>query len=88
MLTANSPPVPPATRPTKGKPHPDIFLAAARSLGFNVGMEEEPANDDERRERARGLVFEDALPGVEAGVRSGMHGAASLAHEITRRSYS
>lgn len=75
VLTSNSPPVPPATQTTKGKPHPDIFLAAARSLGFAVGTEEEPASEAERAERARGLVFEDALPGVEAGVRSGMQGA-------------
>jgi beta-phosphoglucomutase-like phosphatase (HAD superfamily) len=83
VLTSNSPPVPPATQPTKGKPHPDIFLAAARSLGFNVGTEEEPANDDERRERARGLVFEDALPGVESGLRSGMNGPSLLLAEAT-----
>ena len=31
----------------------------------------------EKLERAKGLVFEDAIPGVEAGKRAGMNGTPS-----------
>jgi len=41
----------------RGKPHPDVFLAAARALGAG------PANC---------LVFEDSLIGVQAAVAAGM----------------
>ena len=42
----------------RGKPHPDIFLRAAELLGvFPSGC----------------IVFEDALPGVEAAQKAGMH---------------
>ena len=41
-------------------------------MGRKVGSHEEPANDAEREERARGLAFEDAILGVQAGVRAGM----------------
>ncbi|KAJ9115931.1 hypothetical protein QFC22_005074 [Naganishia vaughanmartiniae] len=58
ILTADSKDVPKG----RGKPCPDIYLAAARSLGFNVGHTEEPASEEERIERSKGLVFEDAVP--------------------------
>lgn len=45
----------------RGKPHPDIFLEAARRLGL-------PPADC--------LVFEDAPLGVEAARRAGMHAVA------------
>lgn len=63
---------------TAGKPEPYIFLYAAREkLGRNVGDGEEPNISPEHAlERGRGLVFEDAIPGVEAGKRAGMSGAA------------
>ncbi|KAI9448754.1 HAD-like protein [Lactarius psammicola] len=60
----------------RGKPFPDVFLAAARALGRAVGPNEGDgtagAGEAERAERARGLVFEDAIPGVQAGKRAGM----------------
>jgi HAD superfamily hydrolase (TIGR01509 family) len=46
-----------AVHVTRGKPHPDIFLHAARELGV---------------EPRRTLVIEDSRPGVQAGVAAGM----------------
>ena len=61
----------------RGKPFPDVYLAAARELGRDVGPNDEGdvIGEAEREERARGLVFEDAIPGVQAGKRAGMGGA-------------
>ncbi|KAH9987012.1 HAD-like protein [Russula compacta] len=61
-----------AVRPGRSKPFPDVFLAAARSLGRAVGGPDDNNNEEEREERARGLVFEDAILGVQAGKRAGM----------------
>lgn len=68
ILTADSPEVPKG----RGKPNPDIFLAAARKLGRDVGFPDSPS-PAQVAERARGLVFEDARPGVKAGVAAGMN---------------
>jgi HAD superfamily hydrolase (TIGR01509 family) len=46
-----------STMVERGKPHPDLFLLAADSMGF---------------EPARCAVVEDGVPGVEAGRRAGM----------------
>lgn len=46
-----------AVHVTRGKPHPDLFLHAARELGV---------------EPSRTLVIEDSQPGVQAGVAAGM----------------
>ncbi|KAI0044971.1 HAD-like protein [Auriscalpium vulgare] len=60
----------------RGKPFPDVFLAAARKLGRVVGEGEGEIgvlSDEVRAERAHGLVFEDAIPGVQAAKRAGMN---------------
>ena len=49
-----------------------MYLAAARMLGRAIGSVDEEGDvveEKEREERARGLVFEDAIPGVMAGKR-------------------
>jgi pseudouridine-5'-monophosphatase len=62
----------------KGKPEPDIFLVAAREqLGRKVGEGTE-CSEDEKEVRGKGLVFEDAIPGMQAGKRAGMSGKRSL----------
>jgi pseudouridine 5'-phosphatase len=64
----------------RGKPFPDVYLAVARMLGRAVGSVDEEGDvveEKEREERARGLVFEDAIPGVMAGKRAGMSGAST-----------
>ncbi|KAJ9121400.1 hypothetical protein QFC24_004738 [Naganishia onofrii] len=44
-----------------------------KTVRRKVGNTEEPASEEERIERSRGLVFEDAVPGLRAGVRAGMN---------------
>ncbi|KAJ8695908.1 hypothetical protein PTI98_005819 [Pleurotus ostreatus] len=61
------------TRKMKGKPAPDVFIWAARTLlGRNVGDPDADCVPQELDERSKGLVFEDALPGMQAGKRAGM----------------
>ncbi|KAJ6538871.1 HAD-like domain-containing protein [Mycena vulgaris] len=58
----------------RGKPEPDIFLVAAREiLGRDVGpADSTDVTAGQLEERRKGLVFEDALPGMQAGKRAGM----------------
>jgi pseudouridine 5'-phosphatase len=56
----------------RGKPHPDIYLWAAKNLLMRdigeiatTGSELSP---EQRQERARGIVFEDAIPGFQASL--------------------
>jgi pseudouridine-5'-monophosphatase len=57
----------------KGKPAPDIFLRAAHMIGRDVGNPEDEPTEAQIEERKKGLVFEDAIPGVQAGLKAGMN---------------
>ncbi|PTB67613.1 HAD-like protein [Trichoderma citrinoviride] len=50
----------------RGKPLPDIFLLALDTINSSLPEGEEPIKPEEC------LVFEDSVPGVEAGRRAGM----------------
>lgn len=50
----------------RGKPLPDIYLLALRTINESLPSGERPIQPDEC------LVFEDSVPGVEAGRRAGM----------------
>jgi pseudouridine-5'-monophosphatase len=63
----------------RGKPEPDMFLMAAKErLGFAVGNVQGSCTDEEKKVRAKGLVFEDGLAGIQGGKRAGMNGAFKL----------
>lgn len=53
-------------QPGRGKPLPDIFLLALKTINDSLPANEEPIKPEEC------LVFEDSVPGVEAGRRAGM----------------
>jgi pseudouridine 5'-phosphatase len=62
----------------RGKPWPDIFLTTALDkLKRPVGAVDTECTKEEKEERAKGLVFEDALLGLQAGKRAGMSGMHS-----------
>lgn len=50
----------------RGKPAPDIFLLALKTINDSLTNGEKPITPEEC------LVFEDSVPGVEAGRRAGM----------------
>ena len=52
--------------PGRGKPLPDIFLLALKTINDSLPADEAPIKPEEC------LVFEDSVPGVEAGRRAGM----------------
>ncbi|KAJ4319553.1 hypothetical protein N0V84_006283 [Fusarium piperis] len=52
--------------PGRGKPLPDIFLLALKTINDSLPAGERPITPEEC------LVFEDSVPGVEAGRRAGM----------------
>lgn len=53
-------------QPGRGKPLPDIYLLALQTLNDTLPSAEKPITPEEC------LVFEDSIPGVEAGRRAGM----------------
>ncbi|KAB5540221.1 HAD-like domain-containing protein [Coniochaeta sp. 2T2.1] len=53
-------------KPGRGKPLPDIFLLALQTINQTLPPGETPITPEEC------LVFEDSVPGVEAGRRAGM----------------
>jgi len=57
----------------RGKPAPDIFITTAREmLNRDVGHPEVSQTNIQIAECRKGLVFEDALPGMQAGKRAEM----------------
>ncbi|KAK3688008.1 HAD-like domain-containing protein [Podospora appendiculata] len=52
--------------PGRGKPLPDIYLVALQTINDSLPAGEKPITPEEC------LVFEDSVPGVEAGRRAGM----------------
>lgn len=56
----------PRLQPGRGKPLPDIFLLALKTINDSLPEGEKPISPEEC------LVFEDSVPGVEAGRRAGM----------------
>jgi pseudouridine-5'-monophosphatase len=63
----------------KGKPAPDIFIIAAKELlSRDVGPIKDSITERQREERIKGLVFEDGLPGMQAGKRARMSGSFCL----------
>ena len=69
----------------KGKPAPDIFITTAREmLNRDVGHPTVTQTDIHIYERRKGLVFEDSLPGMQAGKRAGMSGMFPLYYKIFR----
>lgn len=63
----------------KGKPAPDIFIVAAKELlARKVGSVEGVITEEHKEERRKGLIFEDGLPGMQAGKRAGMSGSCGL----------
>lgn len=53
-------------QPGRGKPLPDIYLLALATINSSLPPDTPPIRPDEC------LVFEDSVPGVEAGRRAGM----------------
>ncbi|OIW32729.1 HAD-like protein [Coniochaeta ligniaria NRRL 30616] len=67
-------------QPGRGKPLPDIFLLALQTINQTLPAGEPPIRPDEC------LVFEDSVPGVEAGRRAGMR-VVWCPHPMLKREY-
>ncbi|KAK4097832.1 HAD-like protein [Parathielavia hyrcaniae] len=70
----------PRIPPGRGKPLPDIFLLALQTINDSLPASEKPIRPEEC------LVFEDSVPGVEAGRRAGMR-VVWCPHPMLKREY-
>lgn len=66
--------------PGRGKPFPDIYLLALDTINQSLPTSEKPITPEEC------LVFEDSVPGVEAGRRAGMR-VAWVPHPMLKKEY-
>ncbi|TQV90660.1 hypothetical protein V2A60_006871 [Cordyceps javanica] len=67
-------------QPGRGKPLPDIFLLALKTVNDSLPAGEPPIAPEEC------LVFEDSVPGVEAGRRAGMR-VVWCPHKMLKKEY-
>jgi pseudouridine-5'-monophosphatase len=67
-------------QPGRGKPLPDIFLLALQTINESLPAGETPIKPEEC------LVFEDSVPGVEAGRRAGMR-VVWCPHPMLKKEY-
>ncbi len=67
-------------QPGRGKPLPDIYLLALKTINDSLGPGEAPITPEEC------LVFEDSVPGVEAGRRAGMR-VVWVPHPMLKKEY-
>lgn len=70
----------PRITPGRGKPFPDIYLLALDTINKSLPSGEPPVTPEEC------LVFEDSVPGVEAGRRAGMR-VAWVPHPMLKKEY-
>ncbi|KAI0380376.1 HAD-like protein [Hypomontagnella monticulosa] len=67
-------------QPGRGKPLPDIYLLALKTINDSLEEGEKPITPEEC------LVFEDSVPGVEAGRRAGMR-VVWCPHPMLKKEY-
>lgn len=70
----------PRIPPGRGKPLPDIYLVALKTINDSLPAGEPPITPEEC------LVFEDSVPGVEAGRRAGMR-VVWCPHPMLKKEY-
>ncbi|KAF2972830.1 hypothetical protein GQX73_g702 [Xylaria multiplex] len=70
----------PRVQPGRGKPMPDIYLLALKTINDSLPEGESPVTPEEC------LVFEDSVPGVEAGRRAGMR-VVWAPHPMLKKEY-
>ncbi|KAI2619158.1 HAD-like protein [Hypoxylon sp. NC1633] len=67
-------------QPGRGKPLPDIYLLALKTINDSLEESDKPITPEEC------LVFEDSVPGVEAGRRAGMR-VVWCPHPMLKKEY-